>query len=105
MKASLLSLALLPLASHARVQRMKLHKIERTEIDQQREAFHLGAKYGALQPQLIAGAGGAGRKLRGGKPVATPEGEELYWTQDNQVVLNGGGHKVPLSSTSSSELR
>jgi len=96
MKTSLASLLLLPLASSASVHRMKLHKVERTEIDQHREALHLTAKYGAAQPRL-AGAGGAGRKLRGGQNAVVPDNDNLYWTQD-QAVLNGGGHTVPLSN-------
>ncbi|EJD53628.1 aspartic peptidase A1 [Auricularia subglabra TFB-10046 SS5] len=95
--SSLVSLLLLPLSSHAALHRMKLHKVERTDIDPEREALHLAAKYGALQPQ-VAGAGGAGRKLRGGKHVVVREDDGLYWTQNGQAVLAGDGHKVPLSN-------
>ncbi|KZW04201.1 Asp-domain-containing protein [Exidia glandulosa HHB12029] len=96
--SSLVSLLLLPLSSHAALHRTKLTKIERTELDPEREALHLASKYGAFQPQL-AGTGGAGRKLRAGRHVIVREDDNLYWTQNGQEVLKGGdGHKIPLSN-------
>jgi saccharopepsin len=87
----------LPLASNALQHRLKLNKLQPTALDPQREAEHLASKYGVTRTAL-AGAGGVGRKLRGG--VVTPrEDDGLYWTQgDHQEVLAGGGHNVPLNN-------
>ncbi|KIO32869.1 hypothetical protein M407DRAFT_66099, partial [Tulasnella calospora MUT 4182] len=91
MRTALATVALLPLAAHAGVHRMKLQKQPIQSQDGLSDVAHLAQKYGAQLP--LGGFGGAGRK------VAT-EGKDdsLYWTQNQQELINKGGHGVPLSN-------
>lgn len=91
MRTALATIALLPLAAHAGVHRMKLQKLPVQSQDGLSDVAHLAQKYGGQVP--LAGFGGAGRK------VATEEKDNsLYWTQNQQDLINKNGHGVPLSS-------
>lgn len=70
---------------------MKLQKQPIQSQDGLSDVAHLAQKYGAQLP--LGGFGGAGRK------VATEEKDDsLYWTQNQQELINKGGHGVPLSN-------
>jgi hypothetical protein len=86
-------LLLLPFVA-ADVHKMKLKKVPAVanEHSPALESMYLAQKYGGQLP--IMGAGGAGRKM-----LFTPEGSDLYWTQEQQELIKGG-HNVPLSSAS-----
>ncbi|KAG8966094.1 Vacuolar protease A [Tulasnella sp. 419] len=92
MLASLLPLALLPLCADAAVHRMKLQKMP-ISPDSLSDVDFLAQKYGAQTP--LVGAGGLGRKI---SPPSAERDQSLYWTQNQQELLNQGGHGVPLSN-------
>lgn len=88
------TLLLLPFAS-AGVHKLKLQKFP-SVAPSHLDTAYLAEKYGSQSPhqQLpLFGAGGAGRKVQ-----PSPEGDDLFWTQEE--LLNGG-HSIPLSSTNS----
>jgi saccharopepsin len=90
--AAVASLVLSPLAS-AGVHRMKLNKVALPAHDRATSVAALAQKYGAQAP--LAGAGGAGRRLRS---VVPSKDDDLYWIQSMpQDVAISGGHQVPLS--------
>ncbi|KAG9020868.1 Vacuolar protease A, partial [Tulasnella sp. UAMH 9824] len=91
MRTALAAVALLPLAAHAGVHRMKLQKLPNQSQDGVSDVAHLAQKYGAQIP--LGGFGGAGRKV-----ASDDKDNNLYWTQNQQEFIHGGGHEVPLSN-------
>ena len=88
---TLLPLLVLPFVDATGIHRMPLKKLPRTAApNSAEEAALLAQKY--TGQRYLAGAGGSGRRL------ATPPNrdEDLYWTQE--VVADGSGHPIPLSS-------
>lgn len=82
--------------------RFPLKKITPTIPSAEHTAFaaeYLAQKYSAGQAPLVAGSGGAGRKLK-----ADNRDDDLFWTQESQAAegfnteLVKGGHGVPLSN-------
>lgn len=99
--AVLLSLAAATSVSAA-VHKFPLKKITPTIPSAEHTAFaaeYLAQKYSAGQAPLVAGSGGAGRKLK-----ADNRDDDLFWTQESQAAegfnteLVKGGHGVPLSN-------
>jgi saccharopepsin len=92
------ALAPLLLASLATadVHRLKLKKLPPASQDPVKEALYLRQKYDTTPQLPLMGAGGVGRKF----PPAKNAGKDdnLYWTQEQQDVINKGGHGVPLTS-------
>ncbi|KAF8138725.1 Asp-domain-containing protein [Boletus edulis] len=92
------TLLLLPFAS-AGVHKLKLQKLPSVAPGHPLETAYLAHKYGSPLPdhQLpLFGAGGVGRKV-----LPSPKDDDLLWTQED--LLNGG-HGVPLSSTTTTEI-
>lgn len=89
MLTTLASLALLPLAAHAGVHRMKLQKVQLPAQDGYSGVAHIAQKYGAQMP--LGGFGGSRR-------VQSEPDDSLYWVQGQQDLINKGGHGVPLTS-------
>ncbi|KAG8911623.1 Vacuolar protease A [Tulasnella sp. 408] len=91
MRTALATVALLPLAAHAGVHRMKLQKLPAQSHDGLSDVAHLAQKYGGQVP--LGGFGGSGRKV-----AVEDKDDSLYWTQNQQDLINKGGHGVPLSN-------
>jgi saccharopepsin len=94
MKLSSLFLTLVPFVSAAGVRRLKLQKIPSAASSPELEAAYLAEKYSTLPvtQSPLMGAGGSGRRVR--RP-SMKDGEQLFWSQEEELK---GGHGVPLTN-------
>lgn len=91
-------LLLIPfVAAEGGVHKLKLKKLPYEPRNPALESLYLSHKYGAPQSQLTLSGAGAGGLEQISRPLHNENGEDLFWTQEGEVVLEGG-HKVPLSS-------